>query len=50
MLEQFKQGGSGIRKQGMASESSPDAAGVQFSEEKGGKHIAPLSIGEGILG
>lgn len=34
----------------MTSESSPDAAGVQFSEEKGGKHIAPLSIGEGILG
>jgi hypothetical protein len=33
-----------------SDQSSPEAApGVQFSEEKNSRHIAPLSIGEGIM-
>ena len=52
MLESFQAGGGGVPpaagKESLSS--SPNAApGVQFSDEKQGKVIEPLSIGEGIL-
>ena len=54
ILEQYKAGGGAADPGlygGSKSNASPDTGqGVQFSEEKNSKSIAPLSIGEGILG
>ena len=44
-------GGGAVSGSYAGSKSSPATGhGVQFSEEKNSKSIAPLSIGEGILG